>query len=1053
MPWRGTVAGMVMVGFLAGGCRAPETTGTGDYLVPNRTMKAVRAEQPPNLDGKLDDACWKRVEPLSGFVKLKTGRPADYDSFAYLCYDDSYLYVGMKCPMPTGSKPKGQTRSHDSGSIFRDDIVEIMIDPGRSQDKYYQLVMNAYGATFDCSRAGAGQIEDDTWNGEWHGKAHLAEGYWSAELAVPYHNLGITPRTSSTWGMNFCRESPTTNELTSLGADAMFNNARTFVIVMSGVNADFSKYFFSIGPEIVDVDASSDTLRARLLIPVTNRTGRTREVKIDRLFTDADGKEAVQSQTISLRANRTLQLECEEVVLEPMKPRDRDVFSVRPLGETRKVVVSDPKENTVLALSLIRRPAAYRAMRLEVVNPWQKKANRSKTRRVVVRVETNLPKTALKKGTLTVSLTSRSTGKVFAAKALSRPSPEEVVKFSTRSIPWGAYDVRVTFKSATGKKVLSASARTVVLPGGKYAVKPLNNLVSEVMDAKARGLLGDKKIAFMNPRDGWIYLRITGAMGAAGRVTASLHQPGEEPEPLALETRSPNECEAMHFLPAGRHSLSVDAGGAGEIDNVIIRAIPEIVYSRYGANPHTAPFGPFGGRFEQKYIHPNINVLVSGGHVLDADPFAKEWVRRGKKWLLHCGVPKEKTAGKLVGVNVGQADAQGDTTPLTPEDAAGFVSETAGFQHPLAKGSIADEFGNSALYCAPYAYGVWSLMDDPKFGNKDFYPYANHLYDGAEGRLLMEALANAGSKIAWKRYLKTRPTEELARRFLKEELLDHARQYRERCPGSLESIVVCFGNFSAPNEFLNVNTNVNYRKYLDMMFNIVANDPVFWRTYGIMSYLSAYADAETNRWTAHLFRHYGIEGRTAPATDEPYEMTHLMNGDFEDGLRCWDVDAAEERSMRVVDRPGFGWLQGRYPRTDEGEKALLMIRNAKKPNTLTQEVKDLEPGKLYSLRMISADFEDMAKKRKHAVTIDIDNVELLPEKCFDFVIANCYSHHHGPFDQNNKAWMNYHWRIFRPKDTTARLTIKDWAGEDKPGGPVGKQLICNYVMVQPYFSD
>jgi hypothetical protein len=35
---------------------------------------------------------------------------------------------------------------------------------------------------------------------------------------------------------------------------------------------------------------------------------------------------------------------------------------------------------------------------------------------------------------------------------------------------------------------------------------------------------------------------------------------------------------------------------------------------------------------------------------------------------------------------------------------------------------------------------------------------------------------------------------------------------------------------------------------------------------------------------------------------------------------------------------------------------------------------------------------------------------------------------------------------------TARLTISDWADERNPGGPIGQEMVYNFVEVQPYFE-
>ena len=50
----------------------------------------------------------------------------------------------------------------------------------------------------------------------------------------------------------------------------------------------------------------------------------------------------------------------------------------------------------------------------------------------------------------------------------------------------------------------------LVLPGGKERIKVLNNFVSELMNAKERGLLDASEVSFMNPRDGWCYFAFEG---------------------------------------------------------------------------------------------------------------------------------------------------------------------------------------------------------------------------------------------------------------------------------------------------------------------------------------------------------------------------------------------------------------------------------------------------------------------------------------------------------------------------------------------------------------
>jgi hypothetical protein len=48
------------------------------------------------------------------------------------------------------------------------------------------------------------------------------------------------------------------------------------------------------------------------------------------------------------------------------------------------------------------------------------------------------------------------------------------------------------------------------------------------------------------------------------------------------------------------------------------------------------------------------------------------------------------------------------------------------------------------------------------------------------------------------------------------------------------------------------------------------------------------------------------------------------------------------------------------------------------------------------------------------------------------------------------AWMNYHWMVFQAQESQAELSISDWSSPTDPGGPIGQELMLNFVQIQPY---
>jgi hypothetical protein len=85
--------------------------------------------------------------------------------------------------------------------------------------------------------------------------------------------------------------------------------------------------------------------------------------------------------------------------------------------------------------------------------------------------------------------------------------------------------------------------------------------------------------------------------------------------------------------------------------------------------------------------------------------------------------------------------------------------------------------------------------------------------------------------------------------------------------------------------------------------------------------------------------------------------------------------------------------------------------------------------------------------------LDLADVDIVPDKCFQFPFPSCYAHAHGPFNVDNRYWMNLFNVVFRARGNEARLTISDWAAPDSPGGPPGQELMLNFVEVQPYLED
>ena len=610
--------------------------------------------------------------------------------------------------------------------------------------------------------------------------------------------------------------------------------------------------------------------------------------------------------------------------------------------------------------------------------------------------------------------------------------------FDVQTQPAGAYEVVALVEQENGTGVGEPGVVEVDWPGQPREfrdVRVLNNMVWELLNLQGDGA-GPGEHAFSMPRARWALVRTVAEVPMGGSLTVTVDD--EASPALVHEPAGVSTLEAFRRLPAGAHRLTVRAEAGARLKSLLVRSVPMLQHAFYGADPHIHPHGPYDWEFIGKYIAPHVNTMVGS-----PGPELEDWKRQGKQWIAIIGLPK-------------LTDEEGEAAV---EEAYRHWSSSPGLQNPLMDGIIVDEFGggDGPVYDI-YRQAVERIYANPGFAGKAYYPYGGTFYGDDRSSRFAQAAIDGGGLIAWERYLIEQPTEEAAADEIRRRITDEMFRWEQRFPEAASKMLMVLGYMSQPTESLNVDPAANYKVYMDMQFRALATHPTLFGLGGVQEYHSSYCDEENVRWAARLYRHYCLEGAKEPLTDDPYRLSHLRNPDFADGTAGWSVQPAQEGSIRTGRFDGYSWLQGRYPLTAQGDTFLVMKRNSRGPNVISQEIVDLQPGRLYSLKTITADYQDLvgevSRKDTHAVSIAIDNVEPQQDSKdgFQFIFPNCYAHVLGKFGSQYPYYMNYHWRVFRATGTTARLTITEWASDNAPGGPEGQELMVNFIELQPYLE-
>jgi hypothetical protein len=599
--------------------------------------------------------------------------------------------------------------------------------------------------------------------------------------------------------------------------------------------------------------------------------------------------------------------------------------------------------------------------------------------------------------------------------------------------------------------VLAVSLAAVVddstpVPEGRK----LNNLVTLLLDVAPTA--ATESFPFVRSSDGWVFISFT--THGEGTIRLTLDK-----APIHSAPESGPTHEAMHYVTKGRHTLRIEGIGTITLEHLSLKAIPELMHCGLGLNPQIKSYGRYDVDFLQRDILPNVTTLIVPNGIKLPDTVIEDWHRQGKRFVAEVGINSQakgtdehaafwtsffSKAPFIDGIIINEVIVNRPISEwvrvMTPERLARFDQERAAYE------------------C--YSEAFKKIHADSRFADKSIYVYVGgsgkKLNQEIIGTHVIRSIIDCGYFVAPERYLHEMSSEQGSRNAL-QTFLDGLADWETKEPGVKKQMVITFGLLSMPPGSINKQPNVDYHVWMDQQMNLVANDPTLANIAGLNWWTSVLADEETVRFVGKLYRHYAIEGRTDMLTHDPLFLTHIQNADFEHGTDVWILHPAEGGSIAAKSFPRYGRIEGRYmglgtPPDPEhiGDTFLWMKRSKKRPNTFSQTIKDLQPGRLYSFEMFVCDYNDLLTPKPRKVedaksfsTVLIEGADVDTARSFIEVYPS------SP-EPKIPVCITYHWQVFRAKSTTAILTVSDWEDPDQPTGPFGQEQAFNFLEIQPY---
>jgi hypothetical protein len=181
---------------------------------PTAPATAVRATQPPRLDGRDDDPVWQTAPRYSGFRQFEPHVDVDptFKTEFRAAYDEKNLYVFVRMfdPHPDSIMHALSRRDVRGPS----DQIKLLIDSYDDKRSGFEFAVNPDGVKRDYSMSDDGS-EDGSWNGIWDVATHVDSLGWTAEFRIPMSQLRYAKRASNTFGFGIWRDIERLNERSS----------------------------------------------------------------------------------------------------------------------------------------------------------------------------------------------------------------------------------------------------------------------------------------------------------------------------------------------------------------------------------------------------------------------------------------------------------------------------------------------------------------------------------------------------------------------------------------------------------------------------------------------------------------------------------------------------------------------------------------------------------------------------------------------------------------------------------------------------------------------
>ncbi len=171
-----------------------------------------KIENPPKIDGIIDEKVWETVAVAEDFVMVEPGDgdpiPESHKTVARILYDDEAIYISAFLKEKNPEKILRQFTQRDNINQSEFFFIDInTYDDGENQTRF---IVTSAGTQADARITG--NNEDYAYNVVWESAISQDEKGWYVEIKIPYAALRFPEKPTQFWGIQFAREITHLNE-------------------------------------------------------------------------------------------------------------------------------------------------------------------------------------------------------------------------------------------------------------------------------------------------------------------------------------------------------------------------------------------------------------------------------------------------------------------------------------------------------------------------------------------------------------------------------------------------------------------------------------------------------------------------------------------------------------------------------------------------------------------------------------------------------------------------------------------------------------------------